>query len=118
MAIGSQLKYASSTMVTARLNGRTPLSTQQINEIIEQCEQYVDTLMKNNDSNFTYDANKHRIIRDAVVNRAALIVANAEPLSLTSLEQAATQMDVLRDSLMGDLKLLSDQDFVTFLKRQ
>ena len=116
MGIGSKLRYASTTMVTARLNGRTPLSTQQMEEIIEQCEQYVDTLMKIDSASFTFDGNKHLIIRDAVVNRAALIIANAEPLSLQTLEQASTQMNVLRDALVGDIDLLSTQDIVLFLR--
>lgn len=116
MAISSALRYASVTLVKARLNSRTPLSDQQIENIIEQCEQYIDTLLKITSSTFTFDANKHQIIRDAVVNRAALLVAAAMPLSLQSLEEASTVIDVLSDALNGDLKLLSDNPYSDFIK--
>ena len=117
MAVSGALKYASVTMVKARLNSRTPLTDQQIENFIEQSEQYVDAVMKNAASGgFVFDASKHQIVRDAVVNRAALYIMCAEPLYLTSLEQAATQMDVVRDALMGDLDLLSKNDYVLYLR--
>lgn len=114
----ASVKYTSDTIVNDRIQGAgTSLSSAEINEIIVQCEGYLDTMMKL-PSTFSFSQSKsaHLTIRKAATDMAALYVLAATPMSWQTLNQVALASDILRDSLMGSLKLLADQDYVNYIK--
>lgn len=115
MAINSPLNYTSTTRIKQYLNSRTPLSDQQINDIAEKCEQFVDMLTKTN-NDISFSAAKHAIMRETAELRAALLVMMAEPLSMTTLNEVGIRADVIYDAYIANVKLLQENQSRDFMR--
>ena len=101
------------------MNSRTPKSVADINTFIENCEQFFSTLMKYHgfiDGTIAFNPVKHGVLRDAVIARAALLIIIDSSLSWQTLDQAQMAVDVLYQVVLGYMNILTDQDFVEYLK--
>lgn len=111
-------KYTTNTLVLQMLKGAgTSMTTSEIDEIINMCEAYFDTILKI-PSTFTFNAASrgHQILRLAVTLKAAMLVIASTPQSYNTLDQAGLALDLLYSEYTDVSKMLKDSpgymDFV------
>lgn len=105
------VKYTTATIVRSYLkDSGTQLSDAEIEEIISQCEAWLDMIIKMPSTGFTFNSasHGHSILRHIVSLKTALLVLASTPLSHQTLRQAGMTADILYDQYVDALKFIAD----------
>ena len=101
--------------------GSGALSDVEINQMCDNAEGYLKAAYKIT-STFSFDATKraHLILRDAATRRAAMdVIASTLTLSIRTLNEATTMLDVYRDLYNDCIGVLNSKaDVVGFLEEE
>lgn len=113
--------YTTAAIVKKRLKYiSSSLGDTDIEENIIQAESIIDSFMKQTargaSTDFTFDSDKHGIIRDCATNYAAYLCIIYDPAQFPFLETAEFDINVLWNSVSNFLTQLSDPRFVSYLK--
>ena len=115
------LKWTNATMLDSMLDSydtalAVELTAAQKFEFLQASENYVETLIRAvSGTDFTYNGERHAILRETAYLRAALHCVASISLSPRTLQEAQLTADIINNALNGNLKLLSDQNYVKFI---
>jgi len=91
-----------------------------IEENINQVESIIDSTMKHTargaSPDFTFDADKHGIIRNCATDYAAYLCITFDPSEFPTMETAEMVANLLWNSVQNMLEMLSDARSVEYLK--
>jgi len=115
------LKWTATTMLDSQLDSydaglSTELSAVQKEQWLRDAENSVETLIRQvSGSDFTYDADKHGILRQAAYLDASLMALGAISLSPRTLQEAQMTADIVIKKYDFIIGLLNNQNFVKFI---
>jgi len=112
--------YTTAAIVKKRVkNISSSLADSDIEENILQAESIIDSVMKRTargtSPDFTFDSEKHGIIRDCATNYAAYLCIIYDPSEFPSMETAEMVANLLWNAVQNALNMLSDSRFVEYL---
>jgi len=112
--------YTTAAIVKKRVKSiSSSLADTDIEENILQAESLIDSVMKRTargtSPDFTFDADKHGIIRDCATNYAAYLCIIYDPTEFASMETAEMVANLLWNATQNALTMLSDSRFVEYL---
>jgi len=112
--------YTTAAIVKKRVKSiSSALSDTDIEENILQAESIIDAIMKRTargtSPDFTFDADKHGIIRDCATNYAAYLCITYDPSEFASMETAEMVANLLWNAIQNELTMLTDARFVEYL---
>lgn len=113
--------YTTAAIVKKRTNFlSTSLSDDEIGENIMQAESIIDSVMlktaRGSAPDFTFDANKHGIIRSCATDLAAYYSVGFDFVEFRSMEEVEMTINLLWNSAQTCLTLLSDVRTVKHLE--
>lgn len=107
--VSKRVKYISASLLTT-----------DIDENINQVESIIDVIMKATgrgaDADFTFDADKHGIIRNCATDYAAYLCITYDPSEFPTLADAELVANLCFNSVQNLLEILDDARTVEYLK--
>lgn len=113
--------YTTAAIVKKRVNHLSAsLLDSDIEENINQAESIIDSVMKHTargaSPDFTFDADKHGIIRNCTTDYAAYLCITFDPSEFPTMETAEMVANLLWNSAQNILEMLADARSVEYLK--
>lgn len=113
--------YTTAAIVKKRVKHLSAsLADADIEENILQVESIIDSIMKLRaraaSPDFTFDADKHGIIRNCATDYAAYLCVTYDPSEFPTMETAEMVANLLWNSVQALLTMLSDARVVEYLK--
>ena len=109
--------WTTATIVKERVKGSSLPSTDEILTMIQETENYICALARDNLlTTLSFDAAKHGILREVVTNIVAAKVIAENPANYASTAEASLAADVFWATAKKDERILILQETITYLK--